>query len=84
MITVYSVPECGQCEATKRVLNRAGMPYTEVDLSRNREQLDRLKALGFKAAPVVETPLGTWSGFRPDKLAALTRATPKQYTSIQR
>jgi glutaredoxin-like protein NrdH len=76
--TVYTLPSCPQCTATKRKLTELGIPFEVVDLS-EPEQADTLvefKAMGLLSAPIVETvPAdGTpqvWSGYRPDLLAAL-------------
>ena len=75
-VTVYTKPDCVQCDATKRTLNKHGIPFIEINLSDNMEVLDRLKAAGWMRAPIVETANGEmWSGFRPDKIRDL--ASPK-------
>lgn len=70
-VTVYTLPACVQCDSTKRLLKRSGIPYEEVDLSKDPESMDMIKALGYTAAPVVFSGEDHWSGFRPDKLSAL-------------
>lgn len=72
-ITVYSTPTCTQCQATYTALQRRGIPYRVVDLTTDPAALEHVRQLGYQAAPVVETPTGHWSGFRPDKLTALPR-----------
>ena len=59
---------------TKKWLNKKGVHYTTVDLTdpANMGDYEAIRALGYKAAPVVT--IGTdyeihWSGFRPDLLA---------------
>lgn len=74
-ITVYSKPMCVQCDATKRAMNKAGLAYDVVDVTEDAEALTRVKALGYAQAPVVVTDADHWSGFRPDKIKALS-ATP--------
>jgi len=71
-ITVYSKPSCVQCVATCRALDRAGLDYTIVDLTTDAEALDRVRALGHQQAPVVVAGDQHWSGFRPDRVRALT------------
>ena len=71
MITVYTKPQCVQCDATKRWLDNNDIAYTTVDISKDLDALDRIVALGFRAAPVVDSPVGSWSGFNPDKLSQL-------------
>lgn len=73
MITVYTLPSCVQCDATKRQLAKSGIEYVEVKLHEAPEALEKIKAMGFTAAPVIETPEAAWSGFRPDLIATLTQ-----------
>lgn len=74
-ITVFSKPACTQCTATYRALDKKGIPYNTVDISVDAEGLERLKALGFQQAPVVEAGDDSWSGFRPDKIEELAALT---------
>lgn len=71
-VTVYSKENCAACQQTKRFLEREGIPYKEVNLSQVPELVEKFKAEGFMAAPVVVTPHKTWCGFRLDELKALT------------
>ena len=71
-VTVYTKPACVQCNATYRALNKAGIAYSTVDLVEDEAALDRLKELGFQGAPVVESPIGAWAGFNPDKILELS------------
>jgi glutaredoxin-like protein NrdH len=71
-ITVYSKPDCVQCTATYRALDRAALPYTVVDVTTDPEALATIKALGYLQAPVVVAGTDHWSGFRPDLLATIT------------
>ena len=73
-VRVYITPSCWQCAMTKKWLNRKGVHYTTVDLAdpANINDYEAIRALGYKAAPVVA--IGNnyeahWSGFRPDLLA---------------
>lgn len=74
MITVYTKPACVQCTATKRALDKAGLEYDMVDISMDDEARDYVMALGHLQAPVVVTGDAHWSGFRPDRIKALTAA----------
>jgi glutaredoxin-like protein NrdH len=71
MVTVYTNPNCVQCEQTKKWLNLNKIEYSIVDLSSDTEALEMVLELGFKSAPVVITDTDKWSGFRLDKLAQL-------------
>ena len=76
-VTVYSTPHCQQCRMAYLALDRAGVPYTVVDLATN----DAARAwvsddLGHTQAPVVvvdQDPDNHWSGFRPDSITALAQ-----------
>lgn len=70
-ITVYSKPNCVQCNATYRALDKAGLDYTTVDVTVDVEALAQVKSLGYAQAPVVVAGEDHWSGFRPDKIKAL-------------
>jgi len=70
-ITVYSKPACVQCSATYRALDKAGYDYTIVDISLDEGARDEVMAMGYLQAPVVIADGEHWSGFRPDRIAAL-------------
>lgn len=70
-ITVYTKPSCVQCTATYRALESNGIEYEILDLSEDENALATVKELGYLQAPVVVTDDEHWSGFRPDKIAAL-------------
>lgn len=71
-ITIYTNPQCVQCDQTKRYLDKHSISYETIDLSQNQEALEMVLELGFKSAPVVFTDTDKWSGFRLEKLHALT------------
>mgnify|MGYP002651284419 FL=1 len=73
-ITVYSKPNCVQCNATYRALDKAGVSYETVDVTADAEALAQVKSLGYAQAPVVVAGEDHWSGFRPDKIKALALA----------
>ena len=73
MVTVYTKPACVQCNATYRALDKKGIAYNSVDISVDPDALERLKALGYQQAPVVEAPTGNWSGFQSDKIEELAQ-----------
>ena len=74
-ITVYTAPRCVQCRATKRKLDALGADYTEVNVREDQEAHDYVISLGYTGAPVVVTGDEHWSGFRPEKLAAVVAAS---------
>ncbi|MYM20480.1 NrdH-redoxin [Brevibacterium sp. 5221] len=81
MITVYGKTTCPQCDMTKRVLDREGVSYREVNIEENADALEWIiDDLGFAQAPVVvvgddtdSDDFDAWSGFRPDRAFAPDR-----------
>lgn len=74
MVTVYSKLNCQPCKMTKRYLDKANIPYTEVSLEElSEDELSEILALGHSSAPVVITATGeSFSGYRPDMLKKLS------------
>jgi glutaredoxin-like protein NrdH len=70
-VTVYTTPNCVQCEATKRWLRKGDVEFNVVDLTQDEESLKMVRELGHTAAPVVITDVDHWSGFRISKLDTL-------------
>lgn len=75
MVWVYSKPACMQCTMTYRALDKAGVPYTVVDVTENAAALEYVSdELGYSAAPIVVVDEHNhWAGFRPDLIAALAQ-----------
>ena len=72
-VTVYTNPNCVQCEMTKKFLDKEGIEYTVENLQsdENYDKLVEFVNQGFKSAPIVVTDTETWSGYKPDKLGAI-------------
>ena len=70
-ITVYTKPQCVQCGATIKALDKAGITYELVDLTTDIDARDYVMALGHLQAPVVVTDTDHWAGFRPDRIKNL-------------
>lgn len=76
IVTVYtSGPSCAACTATKRHLDRRGIPYTEVAIDSDDNILAAILELGYTTSPVVcaATAMGeqSWDGYRPDRIDGL-------------
>jgi len=72
-VTVYSKPNCVQCDATYKALDKNGINYSTVDISSDTEARDYVMGLGYLQAPVVVAGQDThWSGYRPDRIKALS------------
>ena len=77
-ITMYTTTWCGDCRAAKQALERAGLPYREVDVERDEDALRRLLRLngGRRSVPTLELGdvAASLSGFSPAKLDAFLRS----------
>jgi glutaredoxin-like protein NrdH len=73
MITVYSNPNCSQCESTKRFLNLKGIEFESKMIEDSPEIMPLIQEKSYRTAPVVVTDFDSWSGFRLDKLSALIK-----------
>lgn len=74
-LTVYTKPNCVQCNATYRALGKAGVEYDVVDITLDPSARDYAMSLGHLAAPVVvvTAPDGRithWGGYSPDSIKA--------------
>ncbi len=72
-VTVYTTPNCVQCNATKKHLERRGIDFNVVDLSENPDKLEMFLAQGLRTAPIVVTDNGIWSGYRPAEIDAIEK-----------
>lgn len=72
MVTIYSKNNCVQCKMTKRFLDSNNVSYKEINLDEQPEFVEHVKNLGFSAAPVIQTPTESFSGFQPAKLKKLS------------
>ncbi|KPD02181.1 glutaredoxin-like protein NrdH [Moellerella wisconsensis] len=71
VVTIYSKPNCVQCNATYQALERKNIPYRVIDLTQDNTALDFVRQLGYQQVPVVVVGQKHWSGFRPDMLLGL-------------
>ncbi len=72
VITIYSKPDCVQCNATYQALDRKSIPYQVIDLTQDHEALQFVRQLGYQQVPVVVADQEHWSGFRPDIINRLS------------
>lgn len=78
-ITVHTLPTCVQCDATKRLLNKLGLPYELIALDENPDIYEEMKARGHMRAPVVTLTntdgqiIDDFAGFRPDRIKPLAK-----------
>ena len=72
-VTVYTKPNCVQCDATKRWLTKNDIPFETKDIMEDPELTQQFVDQGFMSAPVVTTDHDAWSGFRVSKLEGLVK-----------
>ena len=70
-VTVYTKPQCVQCDMTKKVLDGGKIPYKQVDITEDKEAYDYVISLGYTSAPIIVTDAGSWSGFKFEQLKSL-------------
>lgn len=70
-VTVYSKPDCVQCSATTRALDRLGVDYSVIDVSEDADALALVQGYGYRQVPVVVAGEQRWAGFRPDMIGSL-------------
>ena len=70
-VKVYTTPNCSQCMATKRHMDRLGIKYTEVPLQDNPDKIQEFITAGHTTAPIVTTDIKIWSGYRHSKIESL-------------
>ncbi|WP_034916473.1 MULTISPECIES: glutaredoxin-like protein NrdH [Erwinia] len=72
-IIIYTKDNCVQCNATKNAMDKKGIAYQVVNLDQQPDEIEALRALGYRQVPVVMNGQDHWSGFRPDKISALSQ-----------
>ncbi|MGP2496065.1 glutaredoxin family protein [Schaalia turicensis] len=75
-VTIYSKPNCPQCEATKRKFTKEGVAFREVDVTEDRRAFTRVRdEWGYQRVPVIEVRGEgfdvRWDGFRPERMKAV-------------
>ena len=72
MVTVYTKPNCMQCNFTKKYLTEKEIEYQTIDITESEEALAEVKGMGFQAVPVIVAENEeAFYGFQPDRLAKL-------------
>jgi glutaredoxin-like protein NrdH len=81
-ITVYGRPECGQCEQTKKLMERKGLSFNEINVDEDEEARKLVEDSAEQLHPPTILPMVvvkhggdvvTWHGFRYDQIRALTK-----------
>lgn len=72
-VTIYTTPFCGYCLAAKRLLQRKGAAFTEIDVSRNAELRQAMTARAGGRTSVPQIFIGAHHVGGSDDLHALER-----------
>ena len=79
-ITVYTLPNCVQCNQTKKLLDRLELSYVTVNLTQDEKAYRFVtEQLGYKSAPVVVVKdedgqvVDHWSGFEPERISTFEK-----------
>jgi glutaredoxin 3 len=63
-ITIYTTPTCPFCKAAKEDLDRKGIKYREIDVSKDAEELEKmLRISGKRLVPVIVNGENVTVGF---------------------
>ena len=72
MITIYSTPTCVYCKTLKEYLDSKKISYTEIDVSDNEKELEKMVAIsGQMGVPVILVDDELIVGFDRTKLARI-------------
>ena len=71
-MSLYSTPQCMQCNFTKHYFEKNTVEFTVKDVFESEEALAEVKELGFQSLPVIVADgVEPFFGFRPDLLEKL-------------
>ena len=75
-VLVYTLPNCVQCDMTKKQFKAHDVAYEEIKLDENPKAVEGLKErYGFTQAPIIITSAGeAWSGFKLDRIKGVIKA----------
>ena len=76
-VVIYTLPSCVQCDTSKRMMDRLGVEYEEVDLTKDATAAEYVKELGYTAAPIIVNGSTHWSGFRMEMINGLKLPKPE-------
>ena len=76
-VVIYTLPSCVQCDTSKRMMQRLGIEYEEIDMSKDETAVEYVKELGYTAAPIIVNGSTHWSGFRMEMINGLKLPKPE-------
>ena len=78
-ITLYSKPNCVQCEYTAKQLDAKGLSYNKIDVTIDAAAREVVEATGNRTLPYVTVvhddgrPAQDWHGFHLEKIRGLSK-----------
>lgn len=73
VVKLYTKNNCPACKMTKRWLQSHDINYTELNVEEDIEAMNYLVSVNKRTLPQIESEVGDWQGFRPDKLRGLVK-----------
>jgi len=73
-VEIYTTRYCGYCRAAKAILDRKGIPFTEIDVSSDPEARRRMMERASGSYTVPQIFIGSTHVGGADELSALNRA----------
>lgn len=71
-VTIFTTPTCRECKAAKRFLSDLGIPFKEIDISKDGKARYRVKKItGRTRTPVLVVGGKVIDGFDPARLKPL-------------
>lgn len=71
-VTIYSTPTCPYCVYAKRFFTEKGVPFTDIDVSKDMEKAREMVAKsGQMGVPVVDIDGTVLVGFQPEVFTQL-------------
>ncbi|MBE3582674.1 MAG: glutaredoxin family protein [Limnochordaceae bacterium] len=71
-VLIYTTPSCPYCQAAKRFLRERGVPYRDIDVSRDqRAAMEMVRKSGQMGVPVLDIGGRIVIGFDRSKINAL-------------
>lgn len=67
-VTIYTSESCQFCHMAKDFLDEHKIPYTEKNISQDKEAMMELRSKGFTGVPLIVVGEETIYGFDQDKL----------------
>lgn len=73
-VIVYSTPTCPYCVYAKEYFTKNSIPFTDVDVSRDRSKAEEMiRKSGQMGVPVIDINGNILVGFQPEEFAKLLK-----------